>query len=146
MLITAYVFTGQQSHMSDMPLLHVICSTVKGNWYCLSRKLIMAVARGDNCLICDLTDVCLSVWICLLGCDRVANYVSWVQCILGETIIFVHNSTQYDRFKWPYTSISISIYAPFYTVLQLSHSILSSISNSLPSHRWIAPVLHVSSK
>lgn len=31
MLIAAYVFIGQQSHMSDMPLLHVICTTVKGN-------------------------------------------------------------------------------------------------------------------
>lgn len=59
MLIAAYVFIGQQSHMSDMPLLHVICTTAKGNWYCLSHGLIMTAGTSDNCLIYDLIDVYL---------------------------------------------------------------------------------------
>lgn len=63
MLIAAYVFIGQQSHMSDMPLLHVICSTAKGNWYCLVHRLIMTAGSCDNCLIHVLTDVYLLFWI-----------------------------------------------------------------------------------
>lgn len=59
MLITAYVFIGQQSHMSDMPLLHVICTTVKGNCSCLSRRLIMAVGTSDKRFVCVFTDVYL---------------------------------------------------------------------------------------
>lgn len=76
MLITAYVFIGQQSHMSDMPLLHVICTTVKGNWYCLSRRLIMAAGSGDNRFICVSLDVYLLVWIALLRCDHTIDNVS----------------------------------------------------------------------
>lgn len=76
MLITAYVFIGQQSHMSDMPLLHVICTAVKGNWSCLSRRLIMAVGTGDNCFICVLTDVYLLVWIPCLRWDHIIGNVN----------------------------------------------------------------------
>lgn len=65
MLIAAYVFIGQQSHMSDMPLLHVICTTAKGNWYCLSHRLIMTAGSSDNCLVNDLIDVYLLFWICI---------------------------------------------------------------------------------
>lgn len=62
MLITAYVFIGQQSHMSDMPLLHVICNTVKGNWYRLSRRFIVAAGSNDNCL-----DWCLFIGLNLFS-------------------------------------------------------------------------------
>lgn len=76
MLITAYVFIGQQSHMSDMPLLHVICTTVKGNWYRLSRRLMMAAGCNDNCFICVLTDVYLLVGISSLWCDHICDNVN----------------------------------------------------------------------
>ena len=85
MLITAYVFIGQQSHMSDMPLLHVICTAVKGNWYCLPGRLIMAAGSGDNCFICVLTDVYLLVWISLLRCDRIIDSVNRAELgVLGS--------------------------------------------------------------
>lgn len=77
MLIAAYVFIGQQSHMSDMPLLHVICTTAKGNWYCLSHGLIMTAGNGDNCLIYDLIDVYLLFWIIFFYCyGLVSGYIT----------------------------------------------------------------------
>lgn len=83
MLITAYVFIGQQSHMSDMPLLHVICTTVKGNWYRLSRRLMMAAGCNDNCFICVLTDVYLLVWISSLWWDHICDNVNREKLVLS---------------------------------------------------------------
>lgn len=67
MLITAYVFIGQQSHMSDMPLLHIICTTVKGNWFRLTYSVIMAAGGGDNGFIYVLYDVYSLLWMSLLS-------------------------------------------------------------------------------
>lgn len=49
MLIAAYVFIGQQSHMSDMPLLHVICTTVKGNRSAVPDRVLIAAVGGGGC-------------------------------------------------------------------------------------------------
>lgn len=65
MLIAAYVFIGQQSHMSDMPLLHVICTTVKGNRSAVSdRVLIAAVGGGGGG--CDKRPVSVDAGVYLL--------------------------------------------------------------------------------
>ena len=78
MLITAYVFIGQQSHMSDMPLLHVICTTVKGNWYRLSRSFIMAAGNDDNCVA---PDVYLLVWVSSRMWDHISDDKNYLRCV-----------------------------------------------------------------